>query len=61
MKRKKYMLDHIKSLRDKKKKAAEISEVVLRKLRSGWNPWIDNNDSRSYTIFDDAIDRYLAL
>ncbi len=59
MKRKKYMLNSNLSAREKKRRATEIMEAAISKLRIGWNPWINENDSRSYTLFEDVVKRYI--
>ena len=38
MRRKKYKLDGIKKITEKKRRAAEIIEAVTRQPRGGWNP-----------------------
>lgn len=58
MKRKKYMLDHIPKLADRRRMATEIINTATARLRSGWNPWIDASGKRQYTTFDDVIVNY---
>lgn len=58
MKRKKYMLDHITKLSDRRKLATEIINTATARLRSGWNPWIDASGKRQYTTFEDVIVHY---
>lgn len=48
MKRKKYMLDGIAKVTDKRKMAADIIASVTNRLRSGWNPWAELSNSRQY-------------
>ena len=50
MKRKKFMLDSIKKKSERKRKAAEIIETVTRQLRGGWNPWVNTQESRGFTL-----------
>ena len=58
MKRKKYMLDKIDKLTDRKKRATEIITNITYQLRNGWNPWADASSSRQYTLYNDVIDLY---
>ena len=57
-KRKKYMLDHCKSKSEMKRTAKDMMRNLSRKLEGGWNPWIDNSDSMSYTLFSKVADMY---
>ena len=50
MKRKKFMLDNIKKKSEKRRRAAEIIEAITRQLRSGWNPWVNAQESRGFTL-----------
>lgn len=58
MKRKKYMLDNIPTIRERRAKSAEIINSLLKLLRTGWSPWVDANAARSYTLLDKALERY---
>lgn len=58
MRRKKYMLDSIEKLSDRKKRATEIITNLTARLRSGWNPWADTSNSRHYSKFDDVHQLY---
>lgn len=58
MKRKKYMLDNIPTIRERRAKSVEMVNSLLKLLRSGWSPWVDASAARSYTLFDKALDRY---
>lgn len=58
MKRKKYMLDSIGKISERRKRAAELIESLLKLLRSGWSPWVNVDDNRGYTLLDDALDKY---
>lgn len=58
MKRKKYMLDSIKKISTRKKRACEIISIVSSRLREGWNPWAEVSNSRQYSLFDYVIQRY---
>lgn len=59
MRRKKYKLDGLKKVSEKKRRAAEIIEAVTRQLRGGWNPWVNTQESRGFTLLSDVIDRYI--
>lgn len=58
MKRKKYMLNGIAKVSDRRRRANEIITNLNVKLRSGWNPWADVENSRQYTPYVDIIQRY---
>lgn len=58
MKRKKYMLDGIDKLSERKQRAAEVITNLTNQLRTGWNPWADTSNSRQYTQFIDIIQLY---
>lgn len=58
MKRKKYMLDGIPKITDRRKMAADIIATVTARLRSGWNPWAELSNSRQYAKVEDVIDMY---
>ena len=58
MKRKKYMLNGIAKVSDRRRRANEIITNLNIKLRSGWNPWAEVENSRQYTPYIDIIRRY---
>ena len=58
MKRKKYMLDGIDKVTERKKRATEVIVSLTNRLRSGWNPWADTSNSRQYTHVIDVIQLY---
>lgn len=58
LKRKKYMLDGIPRVTDRRKRAAEMIESLLKLLRSGWSPWVSVDDNRGYRLLSDAMDKY---
>lgn len=60
MRRKKYMLDGIPKITDRRKRAAELIEVLTKQLRAGWSPWVNVDDNRGYTSFADALNKYEA-
>lgn len=59
MRRKKYHLDNIPKITERRKRANEIIEGLMKQLRSGWNPWVNTEESRGYTLFEDCLDKYL--
>ena len=60
MKRKKYHVDNISKITDRRKRAHELIESLTKLLRSGWSPWVDGDSSRTYTLFEVALDKYEA-
>lgn len=58
MRRKKYMLDSIEKITERRKRAAELTESLLKLLRSGWSPWVNVDDNRGYSLLSDALDKY---
>lgn len=60
MKRKKYMLDSVAKVKDRRRQAAEMIESLLKLLRGGWSPWVNVDDNRGYTLLDEALSKYEA-
>lgn len=60
MRRKKYHLDSIKKVTDRRKRAAELIEALTKQLRCGWSPWVNVDDNRGYILIDDALKKYEA-
>lgn len=58
MRRKKYMLDNIPKVTERRKRAAEMIESLLKLLRSGWSPWVNIEDNRGYIYLEDALNKY---
>ena len=58
MKRKKYMLDGIEKITERRKRAADIIASVTSRLRSGWNPWVELSNSRQYAKVDAVLELY---
>lgn len=58
MRRKKYMLDSIGKVTDRRKRAQEMIESLMKLLRSGWSPWVNVNDNRGYTLLEEAFEKY---
>ncbi len=68
MRRKKYHLDGIKSLRERQARAAELIANITQRLREGWCPWVDAETKRQYTqmaqifsIYSDYIAKLLRI
>ena len=60
MRRKKFHLDNIAKVTERRRRANEMIESLISLLRSGWSPWINAETNRSYTLLSDAIERYEA-
>lgn len=58
MRRKKYMLDSIRSKAERRKRASEIIEATIRLLRAGWTPWVSQSDDRRFVELRAAFDKY---
>lgn len=58
MRRKKYMLDRIGKVSDRRKRASEMIESLLKLLRSGWSPWVNVEDNRGYCLLSEALEKY---
>lgn len=58
MRRKKYMLDGITKVTERRKRASELIESLLKMLRSGWSPWVAAEDNRGYTLLEVALSKY---
>lgn len=60
MRRKKFHLDNIEKITERRKRANEMIESLTKLLRSGWSPWINAETNRSYTLLEDALEKYEA-
>lgn len=60
MRRKKFHLDNIQKITERRKRANEMIESLTKLLRSGWSPWINAETNRSYTLLEDALEKYEA-
>lgn len=58
MRRKKYMLDGVAKITERRKRGAELIESLLKLLRSGWSPWVNVDDNRGYTLLSEALTKY---
>jgi len=59
MRRKKYFIPEDIKISEKKRRAAEIIEVVSKQLMQGWNPWVKLDETRGFVKFEDCLQRYL--
>ena len=60
MKRKKYHLDRLKTVTEKKSRASELIATLTLRLRSGWNVWVKTETSREHTPFAECVELYQA-
>lgn len=58
MRRKRYYITDNLSISAKKHRAAEIMEVLTKQLCQGWNPWLTNDESRGFVLFETCLERY---
>ena len=58
MRRKRYYITGNLSISAKKHRAAEIMEVLTKQLCQGWNPWLTNDESRGFVLFENCLERY---
>lgn len=59
MRRKKYHLDSIKKISDRRQRAAEMIAVLLVRLKSGWTPWASRVSSRLAENVQYILQHYL--
>ncbi len=59
MRRKKIHLERYKKKSDRKRHADLLIHTLTDKLCKGWNPWVEAVTDRSFTDFDEVLDRYL--
>ena len=58
MRRKKIKVNSIKPLTQRRRYAAALIHRLTKKLETGWNPWIESENSRAYHLFTDVCDKY---
>lgn len=58
MRRKKYMLDGISGISNRRHHGNFLVAELTKKLLSGWNPFVNCEQNRSFTSFDVCCDRY---
>ncbi len=56
--RKKYKLNYIEKIGDRRRYAANLIKKLHQKLEDGWNPWIESENERAYHTFKDVCDHY---
>lgn len=60
MRRKKYHLDGIRTVRERRRRAAELIANITDRLRHGWNVWAEAAESsRHYTLWENVCGLYL--
>lgn len=59
MRRKRYYSGENLTTSEKKRRGAEIIEVVTKQLMQGWNPWVNTEKSRGFSLFNDCLNRYI--
>lgn len=57
-KRKRYSLMHIEKKSERRQHGEDLIFSLVNKLRNGWNPWTNEGDSRTYTLFADCCKKY---
>ncbi|MCR4602476.1 MAG: tyrosine-type recombinase/integrase [Prevotella sp.] len=57
-KRKKYYLGRCRSRKEMQRVSRDMIRNISRKLEGGWNPWIEQSDSLTYTLFSRTADLY---
>ena len=58
MRRKKIKINSIKTITQRKRYAATLIHKLTQKLESGWNPWIESENSRAYHTFGEVCEKY---
>lgn len=58
LRRKKYMLDRIKTVKQRRARASELITTITYKLQHGWNCWAETDNTRHYTTLTSAMDLY---
>lgn len=58
MHRKKYMLDHYKTKKERETYAAILISNLFERLKVGWNPFVNGEKTRHFTDFSTVIKRY---
>lgn len=58
MRRKKLKINFVKKVSDRRKYGESLKRRIALKLESGWNPWIESEEGKAYTTFEEAIKHY---
>ncbi|MCR4612682.1 MAG: site-specific integrase [Bacteroidaceae bacterium] len=59
MRRKKYHLDGIKKISDRKRHGAELVSKLLYRLHQGWNPWAEVSSTRQFASLSNIFDLFV--
>lgn len=59
MRRKRIKINFIEKIGERRKYADGLMRRLMVKLESGWNPWIEAEDSQAYKTIDEALKHYL--
>lgn len=59
LRRKRIKLNYIKSVRERKEYGRALCIRINEQLKSGWNPWIEQESARSYFKFTDAVEEWM--
>lgn len=59
MKRKRIKINRIRGLAERRRYARDLIERINKKLRAGWNPWLEKAAPKGTTTLADAIDLFL--
>ena len=59
MRRKKYHLDSIKRISDRRRRAAELIAILALRLREGWTPWANTMSTRQTESVQYIVDHYM--
>lgn len=58
MRRKKIKLNYIEKIAERRKYASALMRRLQSKLDQGWNPWIEAENSKAFTTWEEACSRY---
>lgn len=58
MRRKRIKLNHIEKITLRRKYADGLMKRIVEKLDSGWNPWIEAENEKSYRTFAEVCEHY---
>lgn len=58
MKRIRKKFAHIHSAKERDEAALRFRDEIARKLKEGWNPLIADNTNKSFSAFEDVLNKY---
>ena len=61
MRRKRYKLNHIAKKSDRRHYANELIKNLVRRLSTGWLPWMESEKGRAYCTFQEAREHFLRV